>query len=278
MDFQRVIIVDLSALGIGQASDADQFNSVGADMLGHIAARTGERFKLPTLSRLGLGNSRFGDPIVGIPPVEAPLGYFGKVHLAANANKLNTGLREMFDYQSDVRITSAIDSVVYNGNAALRSVVISHYNSYIFNQDLATILTANNDVSAFKKLHEQVIVPSSGLVYMRTMGLQECCRQADIEGCAKSLRYVDQQLARLINELYRTDLLVITSSFANDPTFSTTPTREYLPLIVYTPSGSVGYSLGVRDSFADIAATITDVFNLDVSQSFIGSSFLGELA
>lgn len=277
MDFQRVIIVDLSSLGVGEASDAAKFNSVSADMLGHIANKVGGRFKLPTLTRLGLGNIRFGNPVVGISPVEAPLGFFGKVQVATNRNNLNSGLREMFDYQSAVRVTSAIDSLVYQGNGVNRSVVISTYDSYIFNQDLSTILPANNDVKAFKTLHQQVVTPSNGLIYMRLNGLQACCKQADIEGCAKSLRFVDQQLAQLINELYSTDLLLITSSFANDPTYSTTPTREYLPLIAYVPSNSEGHSLGVRKSLADVAATLVDIFNLDASAAFIGSSFLGEL-
>ncbi|WP_243685939.1 hypothetical protein [Lentilactobacillus rapi] len=83
MDFRRVIVVDLSALGVGEAKDANEFNSVGADMLGHIANKVGGHFKLPTLSKLGLGNIRFGDPILGIAPVDVPIGYFGKVQMAS---------------------------------------------------------------------------------------------------------------------------------------------------------------------------------------------------
>lgn len=278
MDFRRVIVVDLSALGVGEAKDANEFNSVGADMLGHIANKVAGHFKLPTLSKLGLGNIRFGDPILGIAPVDVPIGYFGKVQMASKGSDFNSGLREMFDYQSDVRITSSIDSVVYNGKGINQSIVISNYDSYIFNQDLATILPANSDVRAFRELHQQASSSGSGLIYMRTLGIQECCRQADIEGCAKSLRYMDQQLAELINELHSTDLLLITSSYANDPTFSTTPTREYLPLIAYVPSNPDGKSLGIRHSFADVAATIADIFHLDASPKFLRSSFLGELA
>ena len=77
MDFRRVIVIDLAGLGIGEASDANRFNSVGADTLGHIARFADPNFALPALSRLGLGNIRSNDPVVGLPPVEAPIGYYG---------------------------------------------------------------------------------------------------------------------------------------------------------------------------------------------------------
>ncbi len=36
--FNRVITIVVDSLGIGQAADSAQFNDVGADTLGHIAA------------------------------------------------------------------------------------------------------------------------------------------------------------------------------------------------------------------------------------------------
>lgn len=77
--------------------------------------------------------------------------------------------------------------------------------------------------------------------------------------------------------MHQTDLLIVTASFANDMTLAVSPTREYLPLIAYTPTNQDGQSLGIRHSIADIGATIADVFSLDYSTESVGQSFLGEL-
>ncbi|MCB4408848.1 phosphopentomutase [Latilactobacillus sakei] len=79
MQFKRVFTVVLDSAGIGEASDAANFNDVGADTLGHIGAFYGEQFKLPNLQKLGLGNIRASDPIKGVPAAQPALGYFGKM-------------------------------------------------------------------------------------------------------------------------------------------------------------------------------------------------------
>lgn len=52
MQFKRVFTVVLDSVGIGEASDAANFNDVGADTLGHIGAFYGEQFKLPNLQKI----------------------------------------------------------------------------------------------------------------------------------------------------------------------------------------------------------------------------------
>jgi phosphopentomutase len=50
--FDRVVLIVLDSVGIGDAPDAAAFGDVGADTLGHIHQRIG--LKVPTLARLGL--------------------------------------------------------------------------------------------------------------------------------------------------------------------------------------------------------------------------------
>ncbi|GAA3191871.1 phosphopentomutase [Lentilactobacillus kefiri] len=275
MNFRRVIVLDLASLGIGESSDANRFDSVGADTLGHIATLEGSNFQLPTLSRLGLGNIRYSDPVVGLPPVEDPIGFFGKIRSKSEENSKLSGLREMFDFQTATRTTSVIDAIV--GLLGVHSILISDYQSYLSNQNQAEVIPVNTDDAGFKELHQQVIAPNNGLLYYRTLGLQENAISGNRQGCIDSLKTVDQHLARLMRELYSTDLLIITSTFANDPALDVTPTREYLPLIAYTSSSPEGKALGIRRTLADVGATIGEIFGLEVSNESIGSSFLGEL-
>lgn len=277
MNFRRVIIIDLASLGIGEASDANRFNSVGADTLGHVASHEGINLKLPTLSKLGLGNIRFGDPILGITPVDKPIGYFGKIHEKNTATDCQSGLREMLDYQDPIRVTSVLDPIVKYSDNYARSIIITNYQSYFSNQNLSDIIAVNKDKLAYQSLHHEAVAPIDGLIYTKILGLQKAAVTGDFGAYVQSLREADQQIARLINEMYKTDLLLITASFADDLTISTTPTREYLPLLAYVPADPEGSSLGIRHTLADIGSTIADVFQLDVAKESIGHSFLSEL-
>jgi phosphopentomutase len=73
------------------------------------------------------------------------------------------------------------------------------------------------------------------------------------------------------------DLLIITADHGNDPTFTGTDhTREYVPILIYHPSFvGKGQSIGVRSTYADLAATIADNFKVPAPDH--GTSFLQQL-
>lgn len=94
-------------------------------------------------------------------------------------------------------------------------------------------------------------------------------------GYGKALEEFDARLPEILSILKNDDLLIITADHGNDPTHhGTDHTREYTPLIVYSPTFSEGKSLGVRETFADIGATIAENFGV---QTPSGTSFLSEL-
>ena len=69
------------------------------------------------------------------------------------------------------------------------------------------------------------------------------------------------------------DLLMITADHGCDPAAKGTDhTRENVPLIVYGSSLRTGINLGTRKTFADIAATLADIFNVTFDTA--GKSFL----
>jgi phosphopentomutase len=99
----------------------------------------------------------------------------------------------------------------------------------------------------------------------------------DEKSFAKALEEYDAGLGRIIDALREDDLLIITADHGCDPTqkHSTDHTREYVPLLVYGKKAKGGVNLGTRETFADIAATVGDVFAL--RHSFPGKSFADDI-
>lgn len=97
----------------------------------------------------------------------------------------------------------------------------------------------------------------------------------DVLGYKKALEEFDLKLKGLINVLRCDDLLIITADHGNDPTWrGTDHTREYVPLLVYGKNYKC-VNLGTRNTFADVGATISKFFNVEMPK--IGTSFLGEI-
>ncbi|WXJ87465.1 Phosphopentomutase [Moorella humiferrea] len=74
MVIDRVIIIVLDSVGVGELPDAAAFGDAGSNTLGNIAARV--NLKLPNMARLGLGNII---PLRGIAPVGSPTAAYGKM-------------------------------------------------------------------------------------------------------------------------------------------------------------------------------------------------------
>ncbi len=97
----------------------------------------------------------------------------------------------------------------------------------------------------------------------------------DAKGFARALEELDSSLPTLLNALKPSDLLIFTNDHGNDPTTpSTDHSREHACLLTHGPGLKGGVDLGVRCSFADLGATVLDVFDLKAAR---GESFLGEL-
>lgn len=87
----------------------------------------------------------------------------------------------------------------------------------------------------------------------------------DPAGFARALAEFDMMLSTILERLRPTDLLILTADHGNDPTTpSTDHSREYLPLLLYSPSIQRGYAVGTRRSLADIGATIGALWDVAV--------------
>lgn len=98
----------------------------------------------------------------------------------------------------------------------------------------------------------------------------------DPVGYARCLEEFDRALPSVIGKLNKGDLLIITGDHGNDPADdSTDHTREFVPLIVVRKGDEFCKSLGIRNSFSDVALSILDYHQIE--NTLNGKSFLSEL-
>lgn len=98
----------------------------------------------------------------------------------------------------------------------------------------------------------------------------------DAHGMARELAAFDTWLAGFLPRLRAGDLLLITADHGNDPTTpSTDHSREHVPLLALLAGGATGAPLGVRETFADVGATLAAFFGAPPPPA--GRSFLPAL-
>lgn len=85
----------------------------------------------------------------------------------------------------------------------------------------------------------------------------------DPVGYAKALNEFDEWLGRFLPKLGPEDVVMITADHGCDPCYAATTdhTREYVPLLILGKAIRPG-NLGTRPTFADIAATVTDLLGV----------------
>lgn len=98
----------------------------------------------------------------------------------------------------------------------------------------------------------------------------------DPKGYGQALEDYDQRLPEVFEKMTEKDLLIITADHGNDPTYKGTDhTREYVPLLVYSPRFAEGKELPLCKTFADLGATVADNFGVKLPEH--GTSFLNDL-
>jgi phosphopentomutase len=96
------------------------------------------------------------------------------------------------------------------------------------------------------------------------------------QGYAQALEEFDQRLPEIVDTLADDDILVLTADHGNDPTTpSTDHSREYVPILITGAAVREGVNIGIRNTFADLGATIADVFG--VKSPSAGMSFKQEI-
>lgn len=98
----------------------------------------------------------------------------------------------------------------------------------------------------------------------------------DVKGYADALEYFDKRLDEIKALMNEDDLLILTADHGCDPAHTGTDhTREYVPILAWHPGMTKLTDLGTRKTYADIAATIAELFGLE--ERFGAESFANML-
>jgi phosphopentomutase len=114
---------------------------------------------------------------------------------------------------------------------------------------------------------------SDGLIFANLVDFDMLYgHRRDVAGYARTLVEFDQWLGGFLPQVLPNDLVIITADHGNDPTFrGTDHTREQVPLLVMHNLES--RNLGTRSTYADVAASLGEFFQLSEPWP-VGISFL----
>jgi phosphopentomutase len=140
-------------------------------------------------------------------------------------------------------------------------------------------VTTRNNADGMAKLTEALSRRSQGLVFANLVDFDMLYgHRKDVEGFARSFEEFDALLGPFLDSLSGGDLLLITADHGCDPdpvNPTTDHSREYVPILVYSPGARPGVNLGVRPTLADMGQTVAENFGSTILH---GASFLRELS
>lgn len=144
-------------------------------------------------------------------------------------------------------------------------------------QGLTEEIHTKGNMDGVNKLILAMEEKGKGLIFINLVDFDSLYgHRNDPEGYAHALEAFDARLPQIVANLKEDDLLILTADHGCDPTFpGTDHTREYIPLLVYGQRTRGGINLGIRETFADIAQTVAELFGLAPFK--IGKSFKKEI-
>ncbi len=141
---------------------------------------------------------------------------------------------------------------------------------------LSDSLTTSNNLEGMDKTLQAMDKINQGLIMTNLVDFDMLYgHRLDSAGFAVALQEFDGWLPELFEKMLSDDLLIITADHGCDPTTpGTDHSREYVPLLLFSPAITAPIDLGIRQSFADVGATVAANFQISLPT---GQSFLSQL-
>ncbi|MFC0271511.1 phosphopentomutase [Metabacillus herbersteinensis] len=157
------------------------------------------------------------------------------------------------------------------------SISIGKISDIFDGEGITKSLRTKSNMDGMDKLNETLTMDFTGLSFLNLVDFDALFgHRRDPKGYGEALEEFDARLPEVLDQLKDNDLLIITADHGNDPVHpGTDHTREYVPLLVYNPKNNKGTELPIRETFADIGATIADNFKVTMPKH--GTSFLEEI-
>ena len=139
-------------------------------------------------------------------------------------------------------------------------------------------VTTKNNADGMVQLTELLARQPQGLIFANLVDFDMLYgHRKDVEGFARSLEEFDALLGPFLAKLRPSDLLMVTADHGCDPdpvNPTTDHSREYVPILAYTPRSACGANLGTRATLADMGQSVAENFGAKIPH---GKSFLSEL-
>ena len=185
-------------------------------------------------------------------------------------NGVYTRTKNRKDFSLPPTGTTILDLCVKNG---MESIAVGKIEDIFAHRGITLSNHTTNNADGIDAALQYIQSPSNGLLFINLVDFDMIYgHRNDIQGYSDALMYFDQKLPLLMDAMKEDDILFITADHGCDPTTpSTDHSREYVPLLVWGKSLQSGVNLGVRSTFADLAATISQFLGFEYdfhAQSF----------
>ena len=147
----------------------------------------------------------------------------------------------------------------------------------IFNgQGISQSVHTEDNMDGVDKTIQAMGMDFDGLIFTNLVDFDsKYGHRRDPEGYAKAIEDFDLRLPEIYDSMKEDDILILCADHGNDPVHSGFDhTREHVPILVYGERVKP-VSLGVRQSFGDIGATVTGL--LGAGEVSVGQSFADEI-
>ncbi len=191
---------------------------------------------------------------------------------------IKDGKRERTSDRRDYAVTPPEDTILdFVEEAGLEMYGVGKIGD-IFNQKgLTTDVHTVSNMDGVDKTIEALAKEFDGLLFVNLVDFDsKYGHRRDALGYGQCIEEFDARIPEIMEALGEEDILMITADHGNDPVAEGTDhTREYVPVLVYGKNCKQGVNLGIRESFADVGATVADI--LDIKMPEVGASFKGEI-
>ncbi len=177
------------------------------------------------------------------------------------------------DFESETFGKTMLDEISENKKDV---IAIGKIEDLFVGRGITKKIRTNGNEDGIEKTIEEIKKKSEGLIFTNLVDFDMLYgHRNDIEGYAKALEYFDNKIPEIISNMKDTDILIITADHGNDPsTPSTDHSREYIPILVYGKNIKQNINIGIRNTYADISATILDMLEM---QQLEGTSFKNDI-
>jgi phosphopentomutase len=254
----------LAELGAEHVRTGNPILYTSADSVLQIAAheqviRIDRLYDICTVARQHADRFRIGRVIAR--PFTGPEGNFSR-----------TSRRHDLSMEPPPTILNALSE---NGRAVIGVGKIS---DIFAGQGITESFPTDGNVEGMRQIAENWERLENGLIFANLVDFDMLYgHRRDVAGYAEALARCDEWLGEFLERIAPPDLVIITADHGNDPTSrGSDHTREQVPLFVLHENRAA--SLGVRDTYADVAASLAEYFELPrpwaAGQSFLAASEL----